>query len=112
MEICRIRFSLAQLSSIAFRTHLKLATVIHENLWTIIDASAALKAGKEGHMAQIRHNMKLQNLEERCSKECILDSVESAVRQHTRGIIKRVDGVSEKYARRNGSVLCSPIAEN
>lgn len=47
LEIRKTRTSLARLSLAAFKTHLKLAATIEQDLWKVIDASAALKAIKE-----------------------------------------------------------------
>lgn len=69
LEIQRTRISLWKLSIATFNTHLKLASAIKEDLWRIIDASAALKASKERQVAELRHMNKLQKLQQRWNNE-------------------------------------------
>lgn len=61
-EIKRGRASLDNLACSVLSAHLKLASNINKDLWSIIDARAALKAINEGHIAQKRQHKKLSNL--------------------------------------------------
>jgi len=50
-EIKRVRASLDNIGCSAFSAHLKLASKINKDLWSVIDARAALKASNQGHIA-------------------------------------------------------------
>jgi hypothetical protein len=64
-EIRRTRASLDWLSKTAFRLHLQLAREVRQDLWTVLDASAALKAEGEGRKAIQRQANKLKKLKEK-----------------------------------------------
>jgi hypothetical protein len=53
-EIRRTRASLDWLSKTAFQLHLQLTREVRQDLWTVLDASTALKAKGEGHKASQR----------------------------------------------------------
>ena len=57
-EIRRTRVNLNSLSNLALKLHLKLAHTLRDDLWTIVDACAALKADKEGCASRLKQNKK------------------------------------------------------
>jgi hypothetical protein len=61
-ELRKTRAALDALSRNALKLHLQLTHKIHMDLWTVMDVSAALKAGGERRKAIEHHTRKLQNL--------------------------------------------------
>jgi hypothetical protein len=61
-ELRKTRAALDALSKNALKLHLQLAHKIRMDLWTVMDASAALKADGERRKAIERHTRKLRNL--------------------------------------------------